>query len=207
MKILKIKSTVFPEVKVIEFACFMDERGGFTEIYRKSDFQKIDFLKNQKFIQCNVSRSKKGVIRGLHFQWNPYMDKLIRVVKGNMIDLFLDIRIGSPNYGKIAAYELVSYEDKESNEWIWIPSGFAHGSIFKDETIIEYFCTAEYNSKNEASICPMASDIDWSLVAHELKKTFKKYATNDFIMSIKDRKGFTLDEWSKNAKSRNFIYS
>ena len=89
MKILGIESTVFPEIKVIKFARFADERGYFTELYKKSDFEKIDFLKGEIFVQNNESFSKKGVIRGLHFQWNPYQKKLVRVVQGKMIDLFL----------------------------------------------------------------------------------------------------------------------
>lgn len=206
MKILKIKSTVFPEVKVIKFAYFRDKRGFFTEIYRKNDFQKIDFLKDQEFVQCNASSSKKGVIRGLHFQWNPHVNKLIRVIKGNMIDLFLDIRLNSPTFGKIGAYELSGHEKADYNEWIWIPEGFAHGGFFKNASIIEYFCTAEYNPYAEASICPFASDIDWSLIEDKFRKFFKESTANDFLISEKDMKGFTLDKWSRDAKSKNFIY-
>lgn len=207
MKILDIKSTVFPEVKVIKFARFMDERGFFTEIYRKSDFNKIDFLKNQEFVQCNISGSKKGVIRGLHLQWNPYLDKLVRVVDGIMVDLFLDIRLNSPTFGKIGIYELNNHQDSKHNEWIWIPKGFAHGSVFKEETVIEYFCTAEYNSKNEASIYPLAPDINWSLVDPSVKKFFEEFNTNNTSMSEKDQKGYTLAQWVTDKKSQNFIYT
>ncbi len=207
MKILNIKSTVFPEIKVIKFARFMDERGFFTEIYRKSDFEKIDFLKNQEFVQCNISSSKKGAIRGLHLQWNPYLDKLIRVVDGIMVDLFLDVRLNSPTFGKIGIYELSNYKSSEFDEWIWIPAGFAHGSVFKKETIIEYFCTSEYSSENEASIYPMASDIDWSLVDPSVKKTLEEFGKNNKLMSEKDQKGYTLAQWQKKEESKKFIYT
>lgn len=206
MKILKIKSVVFPEIKVIKFARFMDERGFFTEIYRKSDFEKIDFLKNREFVQCNVSSSEKGVVRGLHIQWNPYLSKLVRVVDGAMVDLFLDVRLGSPTFGKIGTYDLSDHKNKEYNEWIWIPKGFAHGSAFKEETIIEYFCTSEYSPQNEASIYPLASDINWSLVDPSVKKIFEEFSGNNTLMSEKDQKGYTLAQWLKDEKSQNFIY-
>jgi len=206
MKILGITSVGFPEIKVIKYARFTDSRGFFTEIYRKSDFEKIDFLKNQEFVQCNVSSSEKGVVRGLHLQWSPYLDKLVRVVNGTMIDLFLDVRLNSPTFGKIASYQLSSHESTEYNEWIWIPRGFAHGSVFKEKTIIEYFCTSEYNPQTEASIYPLASDIDWSLVDSSVKKSFEDFNQNNTLMSEKDKKGFTLTQWLKDEKSKNFIY-
>lgn len=206
MKILEINSIIFPEIKVIKYARFVDKRGFFTEIYRKSDFDKIDFLKNKKFVQCNVSRSEKGVVRGLHLQWNPYIDKLVRVISGVMVDLFLDVRPNSPTFGKIGTYKLSGHEVNEYNEWIWIPKGFAHGSIFKEKTIIEYFCTAEYSPQTEASIYPLAADIDWSLADSSVKKTLESFNKNSDLMSEKDKKGFTLDQWLKSEKSKNFIY-
>ncbi len=206
MKILDVSSVIFPEIKVIKYARFVDTRGFFTEIYRKSDFQKIDFLKNKEFLQCNVSSSEKGVIRGLHLQWNPYLDKLVRVVNGRMIDLFLDIRLNSPTFGKIGTYELVGHDDKEYNEWIWIPKGFAHGSVFKEKTTIEYFCTSEYSPQTEASIYPLAPDIDWSLTDISIKIFFNDFVNNESLMSEKDKKGFTLAQWLKDEKSKNFIY-
>jgi len=206
MKILEIKSLVFPEIKVIKFARFMDERGFFTEIYRKSDFEKIDFLKNKEFVQCNVSSSEKGVVRGLHLQWGPFLDKLVRVVDGIMVDLFLDVRLNSPTFGKIGTYELSSHDNKEYNEWIWIPKGFAHGSVFKEKTIIEYFCTSEYSPQTEASIFPLDPDIDWSIADPNVKKNFDEFINHNSLMSEKDKKGYTLAQWLKDEKSKNFIY-
>ena len=206
MKILEIKSLVFPEIKVIKYARFRDERGYFAEIYRKSDFQKIDFLKNNEFVQSNVSYSKKGVVRGLHLQWDPYLDKDIRVINGDMIDLFLDIRLNSPTFGKIGIYELYSHDSKEHNEWIWIPKGFAHGSVFKEKTIIEYFCTSEYSPQTEASIYPLAPDIDWSLTDPSVKTFFGEFINHKSLMSEKDKNGFTLTQWLKDERSKKFIY-
>ena len=92
MKILEIKTLAISEIKVIRFARFCDHRGYFTESYNKNDFSDIDFMKGVEFLQANESYSKSETIRGLHFQWDPYMGKLIRVQYGHMVDLVLDIR-------------------------------------------------------------------------------------------------------------------
>lgn len=206
MKVLEIKTLIFPDVKIIEFQGFVDNRGYFTETYRRSDFEKLDFLKGVHFHQTNESYSKKGIIRGLHFQWNPYIGKLVRTTDGHMIDLFLDIRKNSPTFGKIGAYEMSSKSDKNFKEWIWIPVGFAHGSFFIEDTILEYFCTDEYNARCEATILPFASDIDWSLVDKKLKKRFDDFANNNPIISEKDKNGFTVKQWLQDEKSNHFIY-
>lgn len=206
MKILEIKPLVFPEVKVIKFSRFSDNRGYFTELYKKSDFQKIDFLKDKEFVQNNESLSKAGVVRGLHFQWNPYQEKLVRTVQGSMVDLFLDIRVGSPTFGKIGAYNMSNQPESDYDQWIWIPVGFAHGNIFLEETIIEYYCTAEYSPSTEASISPLSKDIDWSLVDKNLKNLVDQICQNPNI-SEKDKNGFTLDEWLKDERSGFFTYS
>ncbi len=205
MKILEIKSLVFPEIKVIKFARFLDNRGYFTELYKKSDFEQIDFLKGETFVQNNESFSKKGVIRGLHFQWNPYQKKLIRTVNGSMIDLFLDIRIGSPTFGKIGAYKLESKNENDYSEWIWIPVGFAHGLFLLEDSTIEYYCSSEYSPKTEASISPAASDIDWSLVDKDLAGQYKQSLSTANI-SDKDKEGITLTQWAKDECSQFYKY-
>ncbi len=95
MKLLKVKTLQIEAIKVISFARFCDHRGYFTEHYQKSDFEnysEMDFIKNVQFVQCNESFSKMGTIRGLHFQWNPYMGKLVRTLAGRMVDMVIDIR-------------------------------------------------------------------------------------------------------------------
>src|ERR1039458_8491280 len=100
MKITEIKSLVIPAIKIVRFARFTDLRGYFTESFRKSDFSaQLEFMKGVDFFQFNESFSRPNVVRGLHFQWNPFMGKLVRTVQGRMVDLFLDIRKGSPSYG------------------------------------------------------------------------------------------------------------
>ncbi len=208
MKILSIESLKIPEVKVIKFARFKDHRGYFTEHFRKSDLldnEEILSLKNQNFVQANHSYSKKGVIRGLHFQWNPYMGKLVRTIKGHMVDLIADIRKGSPTYGKVIAYDMPADEERDYDEWIWVPPGFAHGNYFKEESAIEYFCTGEYSPGCEAGLSPMAQDLDWSLCDEKLKEEFQELKEN-FIITDKDKNGLTLEQWTMDERSNNFIY-
>jgi len=205
MKIVKVKNLNQPEVKIIKFARFSDNRGYFTEPFRKSQFLK-EAIPGFNIVQINESYSKKGVIRGLHFQWNPYMGKLVRTIKGHMIDLFLDIRKGSPTFGKINAFDMPASENDEISTWIWVPVGFAHGNIFLEETIIEYLCTGEYSQGCEAGISPLSKDIDWSLCDPNLKKIIEKQIKKGLIISEKDKKGLTLKEWLNDKRSENFIY-
>ena len=143
MKIVDVRSLAVADVKVVRFERFRDERGYFTEPYRKSDVAlnpATSFLAGLAFPQANESFSHAGVIRGLHFQWNPFMGKLVRTVSGRMVDLALDIRLDSPTLGKIIAHDMPSSSGDEWSEWIWVPPGFAHGNFFTEETTIEYFC-------------------------------------------------------------------
>lgn len=207
MKILEIKSLEIPEIKVIKFARFCDERGYFSEQFRKSDIKNlnVDSLKNIEFFQANQSYSKKNVIRGLHFQWNPYMGKLVRTLSGNMTDLVLDIRKDSPTFGKIIGYEIPSCDEQDYEEWIWVPVGFAHGNFFIKDSKIEYFCSGEYSPGCEAGISPLSKDIDWSLCKKEIRKNFLEVLKNP-IISNKDRNGLSLEEWVNDPRSDNFIY-
>ena len=121
MKLLDVKALQIKTVKVIRFARFCDHRGYFTEHYRKSDFQNhadMDFMKHVEFFQANESFSKKGTARGLHFQWNPYMGKLVRTLSGRMVDMVLDIRKGSPTFGKIILYDMPADYKEDYQEWI-----------------------------------------------------------------------------------------
>ncbi len=208
MKIDSVKSLAIPDIKVIKFARFCDNRGYFTEHYRKSDFKnhgEMNFLNQTEFCQTNESYSKAGVIRGLHFQWNPYMGKLVRTISGRMVDLVLDIRIGSNTLGKIIAYDMPSDSEEKSDTWIWVPPGFAHGNYFTEETVIEYFCTGEYSQGCEAGISPLAQDIDWSLCDISLKNEFDDIAGSTELMTEKDREGFNIKTWLEDERSSNFL--
>jgi dTDP-4-dehydrorhamnose 3,5-epimerase len=208
MKILEVKALPIAEIKIIRYGRFSDHRGFFAEHFRKSDTAtnpQLSFLKGVEFLQCNESYSKTGTIRGLHFQWNPYMGKLVRTLRGRMIDLVMDIRKGSATFGKIVAHDMPANADADFSEWIWIPVGFAHGICLLEESHIEYFCSGEYSPDCEVGISPFADDIDWSLCAPELKKRFDAIASANPLMTDKDRNGFTLSSWLNNPNSEFFI--
>lgn len=207
MKITNVSNLAIPDIKVIQFARFSDHRGYFTETFRKSDYRNhpdMAFLKDIDFVQCNESFSRKGAIRGLHFQWNPYMGKMVRTIYGHMVDLVLDIRKGSSTYGKAIAHDMPSSQDNTTNEWIWVPPGFAHGNLFLKDTVIEYFCSGEYSQGCEAGISPLADDIDWSLCDPGLREKFLEVSAVTQLMTDKDRNGFSLAQWRKNPDSDQF---
>lgn len=209
MKIICVQGLALPGIKVIRFARFCDQRGYFTESFRQNDFQnhpELRCLQGISIQQCNESRSQAGVVRGLHFQWNPFMGKLVRTLVGRMVDLVLDIRKGSPHFGKIVAYDMPADPHGEYAEWIWVPPGFAHGNFFTEDTLIEYFCTGEYSQGCEAGISPLAQDLDWSLCASALKKLFRELQARALIISAKDQNGLSLKDWERDPRSDNFIF-
>jgi dTDP-4-dehydrorhamnose 3,5-epimerase len=210
MKILAAEQLEIPEIRVIRFARFSDERGYFTEHFRDSDFQTnplISFMEGVRFVQANESFSRATTVRGLHFQWNPYMGKLVRTLRGHMVDVVLDIRKGSPSFGKAIAYDMPSDRNQDFDEWIWVPPGFAHGNTFLEDTSIEYLCSGEYSPGNEAGISPLAEDIDWSLCDQDLRETFHEIASSTRLMTDKDRNGLSVTAWERDERSDNFVYA
>lgn len=138
---------------------FVDLRGQFYESFRKEQRNPVSL---QEYVQENVSISKKNVIRGLHYQWDPSMGKLIRVVFGKILDVLVDVRHKSKNYGKIYYYELSDVNMSQ----LWIPAGFAHGFISKsDVSHLYYKFTSEYNKNGEGGINPFDKNlsIDWGI--------------------------------------------
>src|SRR5262245_54329953 len=111
MKILSVVDLALPGIKVIRFARFRDQRGYFTEPFRRSDVDshaQLEALRGASFVQANESHSSANVVRGLHFQWNPFMGKLVRTITGHMVDIALDLRKGSPTLGKAIMYDMPS---------------------------------------------------------------------------------------------------
>lgn len=206
MKIVDVSRLAFPEVAVIRFARFKDHRGYFTEHYRTSDFEAVDVLRGLDFRQMNESFSRAGTIRGLHFQWNPYQGKLVRAVTGRLIDLVMDIRKGSPTFGRIIAQDLPARLDDDHSRWIWVPPGFAHGMLLVEDTLVEYLCSGEWNPRCEAGISPFSDDIDWSLCDPALAETFRRVAATTELVSPKDREAPCLSEWARDVRSANFTY-
>jgi dTDP-4-dehydrorhamnose 3,5-epimerase len=210
VKIVSVEQLAMTEIRVIRFARFSDQRGYFTEHFRESDFRSsplVSFMEGVEFVQANESYSRAGTVRGLHFQWNPYMGKLVRTLRGHMVDVVLDIRRGSPNFGRAIAYDMSSDRSEDFNEWIWVPPGFAHGNAFLEDTWIEYFCSGEYSPGNEAGISPLADDIDWSLCDHNLRETFLEIASSTRLMTDKDRNGLSVSTWARDERSHNFIFA
>jgi len=144
----QIRTTPIDGLLVIEPKVFADERGFFMESFKASDFAAFGITQN--FVQDNHSKSRKGVIRGLHFQRAPYAQgKLVRVTRGRAWDVAVDLRKGSPTFGTWCAVELSA----DNHLLFWIPEGFAHGFLaLEDDTEILYKCTAEYNPTSDGGI-------------------------------------------------------
>jgi dTDP-4-dehydrorhamnose 3,5-epimerase len=208
MKIVSVQSLAFPEVKVMQYQRFLDERGYFSEVSRLEDFKtnsEVSFLKDIEFVQTNESFSHAGVIRGLHFQWQPFQGKLVRAVSGHAIDIILDIRKNSPTFGKIILCNLPAHADVAESHWLWVPPGFAHGFCALENLILEYMCTSVWSPQSEAGIFPFSTDIDWSLADPQLKNQIDQLKPNA-VLNVKDRKGFSLESWLKDSNSNYFTY-
>lgn len=199
MKIVETKSLKIPELKIISYARFLDDRGYFSETYNKSD------LKHFNFSQTNESYSVKNTVRGFHFQWLPYQGKLVRCITGHLIDFALDIRPDSATFGKVVGYELKSNATAEKVDWIWLPPGFAHGVIFPENTLMEYFCTSGWSPGNEATISPLAEDIDWSFCEPNLHEIFQQILKNNPNIADRDKNGMTLKIWTESPKAELFL--
>lgn len=158
---MEIVETGIPDLLIVKPVVFEDHRGYFFESYNKEKFLQKGI--DQNFVQDNESKSGKNVLRGLHFQKPPFAQgKLVRVMKGSVLDVAVDIRKMSPTYGKWASILL-----SESNKWMyWIPPGFAHGFVtLEDDTVFFYKCTNVYNKSAEGSIRWNDPDlnIDWGV--------------------------------------------
>jgi dTDP-4-dehydrorhamnose 3,5-epimerase len=158
---LKILKTELEGVLIIEPDFFPDSRGFFFESYNKKKYE--DAGMNFEFVQDNISKSNKGTVRGLHYQVGEFAQgKLCQVLTGSVMDVAVDIRSGSPTYGRHVAVELTGANHKQ----IWIPPGFAHGfSVLEDDTIFSYKCTAFYSKIDERAILYNDAElnIDWKI--------------------------------------------
>jgi dTDP-4-dehydrorhamnose 3,5-epimerase len=146
---MRIINTKIHDVKIIEPNVFEDERGFFMETWNQKQFEEIVTGKPTQFVQDNHSKSKKGTLRGLHYQTKNTQGKLVHVVTGEVFDVAVDIRKGSPTYGQWIG-EYLSAENKRQ---LWIPEGFAHGFyVISDEADFVYKCTDYYNPTSEKCI-------------------------------------------------------
>lgn len=144
---MKISESRIKGVFVFEPNVFEDDRGYFFESFRKSHLGQIGF--DLEFLQDNVSKSYGGTIRGLHYQIESPQDKLITCLKGEVLDVAVDIRKGSPTFGNYVAYKL----SEKNHRSLLVPKGFAHGfSVLSEEAIISYKCSDYYNKEGERGI-------------------------------------------------------
>lgn len=158
---MNVIKTSIDGVVIIEPRIFEDSRGYFFESFSGREFN--EKVRPIYFVQDNESKSSYGVVRGLHFQNHPYaQSKLVRVVKGKVLDVAVDIRKNSPTYGKYVAVEL----SEDNHRQLFIPIGFAHGfSVLSDEVIFQYKCSNFYNKDSEGAIAWNDEDlnIDWQI--------------------------------------------
>ena len=186
---IEVQETSLPGVVVVSHEFFEDERGFFVEVYRQDLFR--DAGLPHTFAQLNHSRSAKNVVRGLHFQWDPPMGKLMRVTQGAAFLVAVDIRTGSPTLGRWYGLEVTA----ESRRQVWAPAGFARGfCVLSDYAEIEYLCTGTYNPKGESGISwnDRAIGIEWP--------------ARDPVLSAKDLSAPPLAGWLSRPESRHLRY-
>lgn len=162
---MKVIETTLPGCVVIEPAVFGDDRGFFFETWNAARFGELGLP--TKFVQSNVSSSAKGVLRGLHYQWPRPQGKLVSVLEGEVYDVAVDIRQGSPTFGRWEAV-LLSAENKRQ---FWIPEGFAHGfAVLSERAIFSYLCTEVYLREFDAAVRWNDADlaVDWPVSAPSL---------------------------------------
>ena len=158
---MKLIKTQLDGLLIIDPDVFLDDRGYFFESYNWEKFLNLGL--DLRFVQDNESKSGIGVLRGLHFQVPPFQQgKLVRVVKGAVLDVAVDLRKNSPTYGRWEGVEL----SEQNKRMYWIPPGFAHGFLtLEDDTIFFYKCTAVYNKESERSLAwnDPVLDIRWGI--------------------------------------------
>lgn len=163
---MEVINTAIEGVVVIKPRIFEDARGYFFETYSKRDFEKQ--VREINFVQDNESKSSFGVLRGLHYQKWPFcQSKLVRVLRGSVLDVAVDIRKGSPTYGQSVSVELTG----ENRLQFFIPRGFAHGFVvLSEEAVFQYKCDDFYHPESEGGIAwnDPSLKIDWRLPADQL---------------------------------------
>lgn len=146
---MKVEKTILDGVLIIEPDVFADDRGYFFESFSLKKYQEAG-IPAEQFVQDNASKSRKGVVRGLHYQAPPFAQgKLVQVLRGRVLDVALDIRSGSPTYGQHVMVEL----SEENHRQLWLPAGFAHAFMtLEDDTIFTYKTTNPYNKESDRGI-------------------------------------------------------
>jgi dTDP-4-dehydrorhamnose 3,5-epimerase len=186
----RLDPTAMPGIKVLTAKRFPDERGYLVQSWVKSDVEAEGIPSS--FKQAIQTVSKKGVMRGLHFQWDPPMGKYVRCLHGAILDVVVDVRHGSPTLGKHVMVEL----SEANHRVIWVPPGFAHGTFaLEDGSIVLYECSSEHGPGREGGILwnDPALEIDWPNMPT--------------IVSEKDKIAPTLARWLEDERSRHFRFA
>jgi dTDP-4-dehydrorhamnose 3,5-epimerase len=184
---IRVESRHLGDVVVLVPDIFQDSRGFFMETFRQDQFKLLGLPQN--FVQDNHSRSTKGVVRGLHFQWDPPMGKLMRVTIGSAFLVAVDIRKDSPTLGNWFGIEASA----ENRRQVWAPAGFARGfCVLSEVAEIQYKCTGLYNNKGE-------SGIRWND-----PQIGVNWPVSDPSLSDKDQKSQTLEQWLGSPESDFF---
>lgn len=187
---MEVVKTEIEGVVIIEPRIFKDERGYFYESFSQREFE--EKVCRTTFVQDNQSKSSYGVLRGLHFQKPPYcQSKLVRCIKGAVLDVAVDIRKGSPTFGKYVAVELT----EDNHRQFFVPRGFAHGfAVLSDEAVFQYKCDNFYNKESEGSVAwndPQLG-IDWRIpfdkvLLSEKDKLSKNIAEADYLFDYNEK--------------------
>lgn len=180
---MQVIDTILEGVKIIVPKVFRDDRGYFFESFNDKEFR--ESVCDTTFVQDNQSKSCKGTLRGLHWQAPPFaQSKLVRVTKGAVIDVAVDVRVGSPTFGKHVSVKL----SDENNFQLFIPRGFAHGFIaLTDDVIFQYKCDNLYNKESERAV--RWDSINWNL---------EEYNIETPLLSDKDKMHKLLSEMNEN---------
>jgi dTDP-4-dehydrorhamnose 3,5-epimerase len=186
---IRKESTHLGEIVIVAPEVFEDERGFFMETYRADQFKALGLP--TEFVQDNHSRSKQGVLRGLHFQYEPPMGKLMRVTYGQAFLVAVDLRKGSPTLGQWWGTELSA----DNKKWMWAPASFARGfCVLSDWAEVQYKTTGIYNAQTDISI--QSNDPDIGI----------KWPISDPQISERDRKAIPLVQWLQTPASDCFQY-
>ncbi len=186
---IRIESEHLNGLAVLVPEVFADDRGFFMEVFRVDQFKELRLP--HEFVQDNHSRSQKGVLRGLHFQWDPPMGKLMRVTYGSAFLVAVDIRKGSPTLGKWFGIEVSAKNKKQ----VWAPAGFARGFYtITDFAEIQYKCTGFYNKQGESGFLWNDAEIG------------VQWPVKDPALSDKDKNAQTFAQWLARPESDNFKY-
>lgn len=173
----------FPDLKVIKFPVYQDRRGFFTESFKPE----VEQILGARFVQDNHSCSRRGVVRGIHYQWQEPMGKLVRVVNGSILDFAVDLRANSPTFGQYHFEHL----SMANNLQFWVPPGFGHAFIaLEDNTHVTYKCSSVFNSAADGAINPLDPDLNihWPMDIQEM------------ILSDKDRAAQSFQDYKKNPR-------